>query len=90
LLINPAESLKVGLVDEVVLPDQVIARAISWCEQCLKLPQFAMLETRKLARADLVELFAGAEREWAEAAETWWHPETQAVLQSVAERLKKK
>src|SRR3546814_20402362 len=43
-----------GLVDELVDIDSVATRARVWLEQLLTLPRGPMLETRRIARMDLV------------------------------------
>src|SRR5439155_13782368 len=50
LLLDPAEALKVGLVDELAPAEQVAARAIAWAADLLTRPPTAMAATRKLAR----------------------------------------
>lgn len=91
LLVSPAEALRVGLVDELVPADQVVARSIGWCEQVLRLPAFAVNVTRQQARADLVALFNGdVERELEQVGASWWNEETQQALHEVADRLTKK
>src|SRR5439155_24004385 len=57
MLISPPEALAVGLVDQLTTSDQVIERAILWCQGVLALPDEAMSATRKLARSDLVDYF---------------------------------
>jgi len=48
----------IGLVDELVEPDLVVARGLLWLGDLLKLPRHSMRETRRLARADLAAIFA--------------------------------
>jgi enoyl-CoA hydratase/carnithine racemase len=84
------EALKIGLVDELVPPDQVIERAISWCGTLLAVPPQAMLETRRNGRADLVALFDDTEQEMRHAMGTWWSEESQQTLKGVVARLRKK
>ena len=87
-LISPEEALRIGLVDEVVPPEQVIPRAIAWCQEMLTLPPQAVTYTRTQARAGLTELFKqdlGSELEDMQTA--WWTDETQAMLRGVVERL---
>ena len=91
LLVSPAQALQVGLVDQVVPPDQVVSAAIDWCETLLALPQNAAAYTRREARADLTEIFAqDRTRELEELSAAWWEPETHSVLRQMAERLKNK
>ena len=91
ILISPGEALNAGLVDEVVMPEQVIPRAIEWCKQLLALPIDAMTVTRRQARNGLFELFGGSlERELEQVTANWWNPEAQSMLRAVAERLGQK
>lgn len=91
LLLSPQEAMQVGLVDETAPAEEVVARAIEWSEDLLTIPHVAMACTRQQARADLVALFArDLTSEIQEVGEAWWHPDTQAMLRSVADRLAKK
>jgi len=92
LLISPAEAADVGLVDELAEPDQVVPRAIAWCQGLLALPQAAMSLTRQQARADLVAMFSDGnlEAELGQVIASWWSPETQSTLRALAEKLGKK
>ena len=89
-IVSPSEALALGMVDEIVPPELVVPRAVSWCEDILKLPRFAMETTRKKARADLIEVCEkGMAHEVDAVAEQWWNEETQSVLRSLVSRLKK-
>ena len=91
LLISPGEALRVGLIDELAPPDQVIDRAIQWCQSMLALPHDAMTITRAQARADLIAYFdQNFEPEIEKVTASWWAPETQATLRAVAAKLGKK
>ncbi|HET9949732.1 MAG TPA: enoyl-CoA hydratase/isomerase family protein [Longimicrobiales bacterium] len=90
-LLSPREALAAGLVDEVCGPDEVVPRALAWAERLVALPRAAMLETRRLARADLVaQLEAVGEPAYEAVTERWFGEETQAALRRVLERLGKK
>lgn len=90
-LLPPAEAARIGLVDEVVPPDCVVERAVEWCQALLALPPRALAVTRRTARADLVRLIEeGLAGEMDLLVDNWFHEETQAVLRSVADRLRKK
>lgn len=90
-LLTSREALAVGLVDEVVPLDEVVNRATAWCERLLALPPTAMAGTRRLARADLVAVFqANLELELESVVAAWWSSETQATLQALVERLRRK
>jgi Delta3-Delta2-enoyl-CoA isomerase len=90
ILIASAEAVRIGLVDELTEPENVVQRAVEWCNGLLALPHRAMSLTREKARADLVALFEGVEAEIEEMIESWWSEETQTTLRAVAERLTKK
>lgn len=90
-MIDPAEALRIGLVDELAPPAGVVARAVEWCRFHLGLPQRAMRLNRDAARADLRAIYqSGDPADVEEFVDGWFHPETQAVLHAVMERLRKK
>ena len=91
LLISPAEAEAVGLIDEVAPPDQVIDRALQWCQTLLALPAEAMTITRRQARADLLAYFEqNLEPEVQTVTASWWAPETQSALRALGARLGQK
>ncbi len=88
LLITPAEAAACGLVDEVVPADQVVGRALKWCEELVALPRAAMEITRRQARADFLREFdQDKSKEVAEVNSWWWSEETQKALHVVVEQL---
>jgi enoyl-CoA hydratase/carnithine racemase len=90
-MMSPAEALRVGFVDDVVAPAEVVPRAIAWAERLVALPRAAMRETRRIARADLMAQFDGVGASaHDEATERWFSQETQAVMRALAERLGKR
>jgi enoyl-CoA hydratase/carnithine racemase len=91
LLMETDEARRIGLVDEVISPENVTARAVQWCSEMLAIPPNAMAYTRQQARADLRAIFErDLNPEIEEVGEAWWQPETQAMLHAVVERLSKK
>ncbi len=91
LLVSPREALALGLVDDVVPTEQVITRALKWCEGLLALPRAAMELTRSQARADLVGEFArDVDQELDQVSSWWWSKETQAGLHRMVEQLEAK
>ena len=91
LLMSPQQALAIGLIDELAPSDQVVPRALAWCQNLLAVPAQAMTATRKHARADLVALFdSGLENELEAVTACWWNPETQATLRALVEKLGKK
>ena len=89
-LILPEEALRVGMVDETVEVDQVIPRALDWCEGKLALPQQAFLKTRKIARQPLMVAFADPDPTPAGFGDMWFGEEAQATVRKLIERLKSK
>lgn len=86
----PAErALEIGLVDELVAPADVVPRAIGWLQQLLKLPAHPMLQTRAIARADLVAALHADNIRMDRFIEGWYSPDTQAALQALVAKLKK-
>lgn len=89
LMLSPEEALTAGLVDELAAPDEVVGRALTWCQRLVSLPPHAMQETRAWARADLVELFDSIDDRYLdELVDLWFSDETQAALSALVERLK--
>ena len=90
-MVTADEALRVGLVDELAPPDEVIERALGWCQTLLELPRGPMLTTRARARRDLRELVReGDEREVEWLVDDWFDAETQAALTALVARLKAK
>lgn len=90
-LLNPSDALRIGLVDCVVLPEQVVDDAVAWCNRLLQLPPNAMRQTRYLARGDLVELFKRlGDSDYRQVNQGWFSGETQATMRALVEQLKKK
>lgn len=91
MLLSPREAHRIGFVDDLVPPEQVVPAAIAWCERLLKLPPVARSKTRGAARADLVALFTWSRgREVETVTEDWFSAETQAAMRALVARLKKK
>jgi Delta3-Delta2-enoyl-CoA isomerase len=89
-LIAPAEALRVGLVDEVVPPEEVVPRAIAWAERLVALPQAAMRDTRRIARADIVAQFDALDAaSYDRVTDRWFAEETQATMRALVARLKR-
>lgn len=89
-MIPVQDALEVGLVDEVVVPDQVVERAVAWCRTHLALPKEAMAKTRRLCRADLAAMFSDpGSLDVDEFVEGWFADSTQANLKAMVERLRK-
>ena len=90
-MIDAEQAMACGFVDELAGIDQVTTRALHWLGQLLALPSHAMLATRRIARNDLIEAYADVDALPIEGfVESFFHPQTQTVLQQLVERLKKK
>lgn len=90
-MIDAAEALACGFVDELTGVDQVTTRALHWLGELLALPAHAMLATRTLARADLAEAYADLDAlPLEDFTDAFFHPQTQAVLRQLVARLKEK
>jgi enoyl-CoA hydratase/carnithine racemase len=91
-LLQSAEALAVGFVDELAPPDKVVARARQWLEAVLSLPPHAYAQTRALARAALADAFAktAAETSLEDVTAAWFSDETQAHLRRVVAQLRNK
>jgi 3,2-trans-enoyl-CoA isomerase len=87
-LISAAEAQRIGLVDEVVPPGEVVERAVTLAQELAALPRAAMAETRRRARADLVALFETATASEVESLiDSWFGAEAQTTLRALVERL---
>lgn len=90
-LMSPATALSIGLVDEVLPPDQVVPRAIAWAQSLAKLPPNAMARTRAFVRQPLIDAVRDLEGPTNEQMlEVWYGAEAQGALRAMLERLKKK
>jgi Delta3-Delta2-enoyl-CoA isomerase len=90
LLVDPAEALRCGLVDEVCPLPEVIPRTVAWAADLTKRPATAMRLTRQQARRPLVEAFAAVDGNLIEnILDQWYGAETQAVLAALVSRLGK-
>jgi Delta3-Delta2-enoyl-CoA isomerase len=90
-LIDAEQALACGFVDELTSVDQVTTRALHWLNETLALPSYAMLATRAIARADLIDTYADIDSLPIDNfVDAFYHQETQATLQALVARLKSK
>ena len=90
-LIAMDEAARIGMVDELVAPDEVVPRAVAWAQTLTELPPHAMLSTLQLARADLVAVLDRIEPQFAETATRhWFSDETQGAMRAMIERIASK
>jgi len=87
LLVDSAEALRLGLVDELAPVDEVVERALAWCRATLARPPAALAATRAVARADLHAAFAGFEAQLTGFVEAWFGAETQAAMRALVAKL---
>lgn len=86
----PAErALEIGLVDELVEQADVTARAVAWLQQLLHLPHHPMLQTRAIARHDLVQALSPEFIQLDRFIDAWHAADTQTALRALVEKLKK-
>ena len=88
-LVEADAALAIGLVDELVEIDHVSTRARAWLEQLLTLPRQPMLETRRMARADLVAALQPERIELDRFIDAWFCSDTQQALRALMGRLGK-
>lgn len=87
-LVPVADALALGMVDEVVPADELLARAAGVAGELLALPPVAMNTTRLNAKAELLDALVQADD--ARMATDWWFsPETQAGMERLVARLRK-
>lgn len=90
-MIESARARDIGMVDVLAPLEQVVPEAVNWLRETLALPQQAMLRTRQLARADLVEALGDpATLDLSGFVDSWFGEETQRVLHALVARLKSK
>ncbi len=91
-ILNAEQALEIGLIDELADdPDDVVRRAVNWCEQMLAFPRLAMSTTRSMVRADLIRLFdENSIMDVEKFVDVWFSESTQAALRNLVERLQKK
>jgi len=87
-LFEAGTALELGLVDELVAPEEVVPRARRWVEAQLALPPATLRATRALVRRELSETFARCDGRALEGfLDEWFGAEAQAALQAVVARL---
>jgi len=89
-MLDSDQAFACGLIDDVVELEQVTTHAHTWLQALLQLPSVPMLETRALARADLVAAMSDPARiDLPRFFQRWHDPDTQAALQALMARLRK-
>lgn len=80
------EAAAIGLVDELVPPDDLMATALKRASELLALPKVAMNTTRLAAKAKLIEALASSS-DTAAATAWWFSTETQTEMHKLVARL---
>jgi enoyl-CoA hydratase/carnithine racemase len=88
-MVEAEQALTMGLVDELTQIEEVVPRARLWIEQLLRLPRQPMLDTRTMARADVVAALAPERIRLDRFIDAWTTPDTQAGLRALMVRLGK-
>jgi enoyl-CoA hydratase/carnithine racemase len=86
-ILDGGEALAIGLVDEVVETDQVVAQALAWLRTLLAFPsQSVVAQTRRYARARLVAGFREENTDAETFLNEWFSAETQGALKAIFAR----
>ncbi len=88
-MVESQRALDIGLVDALTDIDDVPRRARVWLEQLLKLPRQPVLDTRQLARADLIAALQPERIDLQRFINAWKDPDTQAGLQALLAKIGK-
>lgn len=87
-LLSMDEALAVGLLDELVAPEQLLATALTRASELLALPPVAMNTTRLATKSRLIEALASS-GDTAAATGWWFSAETQTEMRKLQQRLTK-
>lgn len=88
-LVDATEALRIGLVDELTGIDEVTTRARVWLDGLLELPRGPVLETRRIARRDVVAAMQSERIDLPQFVDAWMQPDTQAGLRAMLARIGK-
>jgi len=88
-LVEAQRAYEIGLVDELAEIDDVPARARAWLRNLLSLPRQPVLQTRAIARAELVAALQPERLRLDRFIASWNDPDTQAGLRALVAKLGK-
>lgn len=88
-LVEAERAHAIGLVDELTDIDEVAIRARVWLEGLLALPRQPVLQTRAIARADVIAALAPERIQLDHFIDAWSAPDTQAGLRALIAKLGK-
>lgn len=86
-MIESAEALRLGLVNELAPAPEVVARALAQAQRMLALPREAMLSMRAVARAELHAAFAQAQLDTRTVGDFFFRESAQKTLQALVAKL---
>lgn len=90
-LMSPKDALNIGLVQEVLPFEEVLAKAEEKMKQFLSFPQGTWIKTKRNARRTLLAHFnEDKEEQFSESLAQWWTPESRATMGAIVKRLTKK
>jgi enoyl-CoA hydratase len=90
-LFEPREALALGLIDEVVAPEQLLERASQRARELAGVPRAAYGQVKLGWRRPAIEAIERTDAVLAEQwLDTWFSDEAQARLRAVVERLRKR
>ncbi|MEZ5564394.1 MAG: enoyl-CoA hydratase/isomerase family protein [Gammaproteobacteria bacterium] len=87
-LLTMDQALSVGLIDELVAPEELMSTALSRAGELLALPPVAMNTTRLATKSRVIEALSSS-ADATTAAGWWFSAETQAEMTRLVARLRK-
>lgn len=87
-LVDMKEALRIGLIDELVDPDQLTRRSLEWLQALMALPPVAMNRTRLAGKARFLAALDQAD-DVERVTEDWFSLETQRAMQQLVDTLGK-
>ena len=88
-MVDAERAHAIGLVDELAGIDDVATRARLWLEALLALPRQPVLDTRAIARAEMIAALQPESIGLDRFVDAWTAPDTQAGLKALVARLGK-
>lgn len=89
-LLSAEHAHRIGLVDALAELDAVVPRSVAWLQTLLARPAAAMLHTRQIARASLIEALHPDLIQLPRFVQAWTAEETQQALQAMVARVRKR
>lgn len=86
---DAAQALALGLVDALAPADDVAATALAWLQRLLVLPRAPVLETRRIARRQVIDCLSDARIDLPRFVARWTDADTQAGLRAMMARIGK-